>query len=102
MPRRGLRRNGVDAHLRYSSCDFKWIAPAPANLRVGNGFKIKGPQDLVVAQGPVTYSGAGLTFILAKCFEVGMCPRLSIKRDGFGAPRIRSKFDNHRVTEISF
>src|SRR5207247_1590600 len=36
--------------------------------------------------------------ILAKCFEAGKRPRLPIKRDGFGTPRIRSKFDNHRVT----
>jgi len=27
--------------------DVKWSAPAPANLRVGKGFRIKGPQDLV-------------------------------------------------------
>ncbi len=44
----------------------------------------------------------GPRFDLAERFEAGMLGRLLIERDGLGATRIGSKFDNDRVTEIGF
>jgi len=73
--------------------DFSILWPEFSNSRPGSPVIdnfIQGPQDpCCIAQGPVTCSGAALTFP-SEVLRSRDAPRLSIKRDRFGTPRRRS------------